>query len=48
MSLDISIKCRNCANFPCIRKECDLENKSCCEAYKSLIKKVSEEIDNER
>lgn len=34
--------CRTCANIPCTRKECDIENKNACEYYKSLVQAVSE------
>lgn len=41
------MECRICANFPCTRKECDIDNKQGCYWYKSLVKKESEEIENE-
>lgn len=37
--------CRTCANIPCTRKECDIENKNACEYYKSLVQAVSEGIE---
>ena len=39
--------CRTCANIPCTRKECDIENKNACEYYKSLVQAVSEKIEEQ-
>ena len=36
------MKCKTCANFPCMRNECDINNKNGCKYYKSLVQAVSE------
>ncbi len=41
------MKCKNCASFPCTRKECELYNGQ-CEYGVSLIEQVSKEMRKER
>lgn len=35
--------CRNCANFPCAREECEIKNGD-CKYYKSIVLNISKEI----
>lgn len=37
--------CRNCIHFPCIKNDCDINNKQHCSKFKSITQSAIEIID---
>ena len=40
-------KCKNCSNFPCERKECDIFSETACEIFESTVQNTMKLIRHE-